>query len=155
MSMKFYHGSKSDISEFNVKGGGKHGKGFYFTPDRNEAIHFAKSLYGDGTKGLGFVYEIRLSFSNPFNTMSIAHCKIVSKLAGFDYQEPSFAGGAKERYHHLVSQLKGEGAISSSDDVNDFIKEAGFDCILYDLMGHVIVFDSSQISIEAKEALTR
>ena len=151
--MIFYHGSKSLITEFNKKGNGKHGYGGYFTPDKNEAIYFAKSLLGDGTKGKGFLYQVDITIINSFNSMSIEHCQIVSSNFGFKYKVPEFAGGQKEHYHHLLSQMKKRGIIENESLFNDLIKDSGFDSVLYELMGHIIVFDLKNVSIVSKDDL--
>jgi hypothetical protein len=152
--MNFYHGSKTKFSKFDKPGSGKHGPGFYFTPSRNEAMHFAKTLAGDGSSGQ-FLYEVDLLFNNPFNTMSVEHCSQVARSLNLAYRVPEFAGGAKEHYHHLLSQMKKRGLIDSDSELNALIKTAGFDAIFYNLMEHVIVFDENQIEIISSENLKK
>jgi hypothetical protein len=150
--MQFYHGSKSNFDTFNKKGSGKHGPRYYFTPDRNEAIAFAKTLSGISNDGQ-FLYTVHLKCSNSFNTMNKEHCNIVARHLNTSYKAPEFVGGAKEHYHHLLSQLKRKGLIDSDFDLNDRIQDSGFDSIFYDLMEHVIVFDEKQIELIKKEEI--
>src|SRR5690606_1221158 len=139
--MKYYHGTKSQISEFNIPGTGKHGEGFYFTPDLNEAYYFARTLVGEGNPNQSpRIYTVNLSFSNLFNSMNPEHCQIVLNSLNQNYKIPRSAGGAKEHYHYLKKQLQELGY----SNPNKIIKAAGYDGILYDLMEHVIVFNSDQ-----------
>ena len=147
--MNYYHGTKSQITEFNQKGSGKHGEGYYFTPDYNEACYFAKSLYGNGENKGPRVYTVKLKAFNLFNSMSLEDAKSVALKFGLIYREPKNAGGPKEHYHYLAKQLKSIGIINT----NEAISQAGYDGILYDLMQHVIVFDSKQVEILAEEIL--
>lgn len=147
--MKYYHGTKSIISEFNQKGTGKHGEGYYFTPDYNEACYFAQSLYGNGENNGCRVYTVRLKYTSLFNSMNLEDARAVAAYFGLTYKEPRVVGGPREHYHYLSKQLKAAGI----NNTNEAIRQAGFDGILYDLMQHVIVFDSSQVEILAEEIL--
>lgn len=147
--MKYYHGTKSKITEFNQKGSGKHGEGYYFTPDYNEACYFAKSLYGKGEIDAPRVYTVKLKALSLFNSMSLEDAKAVALKFGFSYKEPKIVGGPKEHYHYLAKQLKSIGITNT----NEAIYQAGYDGILYDLMQHVIVFDSKQVEILSEEVL--
>jgi len=149
----YYHGSKSKIDKFTKLGQGKHGRGMYFTPDRNEASYFAKNLAGDGSSDLCRIYKVRLIASNPFNSMSVESSTLVGAYFGFKYKIPEFAGGAKEHYHHLQSQMKKRGIIESDQEMNSRLKEAGFDSVFYDLMEHLIVFDPDQVEIIDQEVI--
>lgn len=142
--MKYFHGSKNKFSEFSRLGQGKHGEGFYFTPDYNEARYFADSLSGSGSDEGRFVYIVSLKINNPFNSMNPIHCEQVCSFFNIKYKTPRTVGGAKEHYHHLADQLKKAGLGS---ETNLLISQAGFDAIFYDLMEHMIVFNSSQIEI--------
>lgn len=148
--MKYFHGSRSLFQEFSYPGTGKHGTGFYFTADKNEAHYFAKSLYGNGVDKNPTVYTVQLKVLNPFNTMSINDCIKVCQHYGFEYKEPKNPGGAKEHYHYLQSQLKKQGLTA---DTNELIKGAGFDAIWYEFMDHMIVLSPEQIQIIETESL--
>ena len=143
----YYHGTKAKFTKFTKLGSGMHGPGFYFTPDKSEARYFAKSLAGDGSAGPPIIYEVELSFSNPYHTMSVECADLVAKANGFKYKVPAVVGGAKEHFHHLRKQMKKLGLIDGESGFNTAIKEAGFDCIQYEMMDHIIIFDSSKIRI--------
>ena len=136
----YFHGTKSKITSFTKKGTGKHGEGFYFTPDYNEACYFANSLQGLKEDNVPRVYKVKLNYKNLFDTMNPLHCQKVMETMALNYKLPKIVGGAKEHYYHLEKQLR-------LDNLNEAIKNAGFDGILYDFMGHVILFDESQIEI--------
>lgn len=147
--MKYYHGSRSKFSDFSHPGEGKHGIGFYFTPDLNEAHYFAKTLSGRGEANLPQLYTVKLKFNNLFNTMNIEHCQLVMKSVGLTYKTPPQAGGALEHYHYLAKQL----ATKNFMNPNLVIRQAGFDGIFYDLMEHVIVFQPEQITVIHREEI--
>jgi hypothetical protein len=147
--MKFYHGSRSKFDSFSIPGDGKHGVGFYFTQDKSEAQHFARSLYGNGTDNTPTVYTVNLRVSNPFNTMDNDHCEQVMNHIGQTFKPNKNAGGAKEQYYYLARQLKAWGY----NDVNQAIKSAGFDAVFWEFMNHMIVFDPQQIEILDAEPL--
>ena len=99
--MKYYHGTKSQISEFNIPGTGKHGEGFYFTPDLNEAYYFARTLVGEGNPNQSpRIYTVNLSFSNLFNSMNPEHCQIVlnSNFDMMDCKDFGFFSGSTTRF---------------------------------------------------------
>lgn len=147
----YYHGTKSDFDKFTKPGTGKHGPGYYFTPDFNEAVIFSKTLAGDGTRSASRVITVKLSFKKPFNTMSIPDAEKVAEHFGVDYKKPrKHVGGAYEHYHHLEKLLKKNGIIKK-DGINKAIEEAGFDAIEYDLMEHIILFDPKKIKILKSE----
>lgn len=148
--MKYYHGSKSNFTVFNRKGSGKHGEGFYFTPDKAEANYFARSLYGGGGIEAPTIYTVNLKLNRSFNSMNPEDCESVMRSQGLKYSVAKNAGGAKEHYHYLEKQLKKNGILKS---VNEVIQEAGFDSIVYDFMGHVIWFNEAQIEILESEIL--
>lgn len=147
--MKYYHGSRSNFKEFSIPGDGKHGVGFYFTQDKSEAQHFARSLYGNGSDNNPTVYTVQLTVRNLFNTMDVNHCQQVMQFFGLDFKPNKNAGGAKEQYYYLARQLSNWG----HKDVNQAIKAAGFDSVYWEFMNHVIVFDSQQILIIETESL--
>lgn len=148
--MKYYHGSRSKFNDFSIKGEGKHGQGFYFTADKNEACYFAKSLYGNGVDKSPTLYTVQLKVNNPFNTMSVEDCQKVMKSLGLEFKPSKNAGGAKEHYHYLEAQLKRQGI---NIPINDVIKQSGFDAVFYEFMHHMIVFDSSQVTVLETEPL--
>lgn len=147
--MKYYHGSRSNFNEFSIPGDGKHGIGFYFTADKSEAQHFAKSLYGTGSDNNPTVYTVQLKVSNPFNTMDINQCEQVAQHFNFTFKPNKNAGGAKEQYYYLARQLKNWG----HGDINQALKAAGFDAVYWEFMNHMVVFDASQIQVIEKEAV--
>ena len=147
--MKHYHGSRSNFKQFSIPGDGKHGEGYYFTQDKSEAQHFARSLYGNGSDNNPTVYTVNLNVKNPFNTMDVSHCQQVMQYFGFDFKANKNAGGAKEQYYYLARQLKSWG----HGDVNQAIKAAGFDAVYWEFMNHMIVFDANQIDIVEVESL--
>jgi hypothetical protein len=140
----YYHGTKSLFNKFTNLGSGKHGLGFYFTKDFKDACAFAYTLAGDGQQGPPIVYHVNLDFNNLFNTMSVSHCEEVCRRLGTIFRINSNAGGAKEHYYYLAKQLKLKGI---SENINETLKDLGFDGILYDFMEHVVVFNPEQISI--------
>lgn len=140
----YYHGTKATFSEFTIPGNGKHGSGFYFTKDLNEAKHFAETLAGDGGTGTPKVYTVNLSYNNLFDTMNVSHCEEVCRRLGTDYKIPSSVGGPKEHHYYLGKQLKKKGL---SENLNETLKELGFDGVFYEFMEHIIVFSPSQIEI--------
>ena len=145
----YYHGTKSDFKTFTKIGTGKHGLGFYFTPDYNEAIYFSKTLAGDQAKSQPKIFTVKLKFKKPFNTMSIPDATEVAAYYDIPYKPPKRVGGAVEHYHILGKRLKGAGVIKNEKkDLNDAIQKAGFDAIEFDLMGHIVVFDPKQITIK-------
>lgn len=147
--MKYYHGSRSRFNEFTVPGDGKHGVGFYFTPDKSEAVIFAKTLYGNGEDKNPTVYTVQLKVNNPLDTMNVGHCQQVMNHFGQEFKPNKNAGGAKEQYYYLVRQLKSWGI----KNTNEAIKAAGFDGVFWEFMGHMIVFDSNQIEILETESI--
>lgn len=147
--MKYFHGSRSRFKEFSVPGDGKHGEGFYFTQDKSEAQHFARSLYGNGVDQNPTVYTVELSIKNPFNTMDSQQCAQVMNYFGLVFKPNKNAGGAKEQYYYLARQLKSYG----HGDVNQCIKAAGFDAVFWEFMNHMIVLDAKDIQITEIEDL--
>ena len=147
----YFHGTASVFDRFTRPGVGKHGLGFYFTPDENEARHFAKTLYGaNETERKPRVFKVELKVSRPFETMNVEHANEVASHHGLKYRAPRTAGGAKEHYNFLETQLRKAGVVSGPKDKSNFnekIAEAGFDAIEYDLMKHLIVFNPDQIKI--------
>lgn len=147
--MKCYHGSRSYFKQFNIKGDGKHGEGFYFTKDKNEAHIFAKTLYGNGEDKNPTVYTVTLKVSNLFDTMNAEHCQLVMESIGQKFKAHKNVGGAKEHYYFLCRQLKAWGI----NDPNEAILKAGFDGIYYAFCEHIIVFDKDHIEIVEIEAI--
>ena len=147
----YYHGTGSAFDKFSKPGYGKHGIGYYFTPDEKEARYFAKSLAGSNEKEKRpRVIEVQLNVSNPFKTMSVEDAEKVANNFDYKYRKPKFAGGAKEHYQHLELQLKKMGIVkgpAGKSDFNNKIKESGFDAVEYDTSNHLIVFDPKQIKI--------
>ena len=149
--LKYYHGTGSAFDQFTKPGYGKHGLGYYFTPDENEARYFAKSLSGVKEKDKRpRVIEVQLNVSHPFKTMSVEDAEKVAAHFNYKYKIPKVVGGSKEHYQHLELQLKKAGIVTGpagKSDFNDKIKEAGFDAVKYEFIDHLIVFDPKQIKI--------
>lgn len=143
-TMKYYHGSRSKFESFSIKGQGKHGLGFYFTADKYEAMHFARSLYGNGVDKEPTVYTVQLKARCPFDTMNSEHCQVVMNQFGLTFRPNKNAGGAKEQYYYLSRQLKTNGI---EVDVNQAIESAGFDAVFWEFSNHMILFKESQIEI--------
>ena len=146
----YYHGSRADFDEFTKLGTGKHGKGFYFTPDFKEARLYANTLAGDGTRNDPRVFTVKLKFKKPYNTMSVPDASEVAEYFGLVYRPPKFAGGAKEHYHALEKQLK-KAVNVKKDGLNEAIVQAGCDALEYELMKHIVVFDPKQIKVTKVE----
>ena len=144
----YYHGTKAEFTEFSKKGSGKHGPGFYFTKSKNEAYSFAHNLAGDGSDACPKIYTVELSFNNLFDTMSVPMCQEVCQRLGTTYKIPEFAGGLKEHYYHLQKQLKRKGL---SENLNDTLKDLGFDGLFYEFMEHYILFSPEQIRLVSVE----
>lgn len=145
--MKYYHGTKSQFKEFSLKGNGKHGEGFYFTGNLQDAKQFALSLAGIGGHNPQVII-VHLKCTNLFNTLNPDHASIVMDSLGLNYKVPTSVGeyGANEHYDHLIKQLLKSGF--SKSEINNLIQKAGFDGLIYDFMDHVIVFDENLILIE-------
>lgn len=153
-----YHGTKSDFDTFSKKGTGKHGSGYYFTPDKNEAKSFSRDLHGDGSKSQPKIFHAKLDVKTPFNTMNVDHAKKVAEHHGIEYKAPKKVGGPKEHYHHLESQMHRAGKLEGKkgkSNFNDKIKEAGFDHVHYDFMNHKIAFEPKHIKVIKKENLEK
>jgi hypothetical protein len=148
----FFHGTKSKIKTFTIKGNGKHGSGFYFTSDFNEARYFAQHLSGNGDQEECRVYKVKLLLRRPFEAMNLSHAIEVAAFYGFKFKINSNAGGPKEHYHHLVNQMVRRG-IAKKDIANELIKRAGFDCVYSEQFEHMIVFDEDQIDILSEEII--
>lgn len=147
----YFHGTGSMFEKFTRPGIGKHGVGYYFTPSESEAQTFAKTLYGAGEgERKSRVLQVELNVNQPFNTMNVEHATQVAAHFDHEYIVPKRAGGPKEHYHFLEQQLRVRKTVSGPKDksnFNDKIKEAGFDAVEYDFMGHMIVFSPEQIKI--------
>jgi hypothetical protein len=142
----YYHGTRSTINRFTIKGAGKHGSGFYFTASYSDARAFASQLAGRGDRGEEKVYSVTLRIKRPFDTMSVEHASEVAHALGFNFRVYKNAGGPKEHYHHLVRQMISLG-LATTETANDMIARAGFDAVHCGFFEHMIVFHEDQIEI--------
>lgn len=152
-----YHGSKSSFSTFDkskIKPWGWYGKGFYFTPSKNVASNYSE----------GHMIICYLNITNPFYADDsftnkeeyYNRCDKLYELVGITKEEIDKQDDecryTSDPYYKLLMYLT---HINSSRDINDYVKELGYDGVIgLDAEGEeqeLIIFDSNQIkSIDNK-----
>lgn len=137
--MVVYHGSNSKFDEFDIKkmglasDTGMRGKGFYFSPSKE----LVAKNYGSN------IFEVYLSIQNPFDPSKYKSISEIAKALKMDsiYEEDDLKRMFK------FDADKGEFTVfsSMSGTMTDFMKDAGFDGIVYEPRLEIIAFYPEQI----------
>lgn len=134
-----YHGSNTKFDEFDVKkmgsasDTGMRGKGFYFSPSKE----LVAKNYGSN------IYEVYLSIQNPFDPSKYKSSLEIAKVLKIDstYEEDDL-----KRLFKFDSDTKEFTVFSSmSGTMSGFMKDAGFDGIVYEPRMEIIAFYPEQI----------
>lgn len=115
---KIYHGSPEKFEKFELSRQGKdYGIGIYFTEDFKEAKNYADSDED------GYVYEVKLNVSKPYNPFSVQHARQIAKDLGLDWgkvknnklwEDPStgYTAEDKDNYYIKLADIMNERAES-------------------------------------------
>lgn len=142
--MVVYHGSNVEFTEFDSKkmgsstDTGMRGKGFYFSPSKE----LVAKNYGNN------IYEVYLSIQNPFDPSKFKSSAEIAKALKIDqiYEEDDLGQLFK------FNPSSGEFSVfsSMSGTMTGFMKDAGFDGIVYDPRKEIIAFYPTQIKSATK-----
>jgi hypothetical protein len=149
----FYHGTTHEFTEFSdAKIGeldpGWYGRGFYFSPDPNQASNYAQRVrkvggkYEDDYTG-GNVIPVYLRMENPFYAGSYDPIdpKILNQLPeSFRAGERTFYKSQIQTSSDLMSVLAYE-----PEYLTNVLRRAGYDGVIVGNWSEVVVFDHTQI----------
>lgn len=145
----YYHGSLDDFSEFSKQGDGHHGKGYYFTASRSDALRYAKlgQFITKRHAEKAIIYSVELSISKPYDPLSYEDALHVAEHFGFTY---SGYRGLAFHYKMLKDQMIKK-QLATEDNFNEKLEKAGFDHIDNHKENYVVVFDPKNIKIIDKQ----
>lgn len=168
-----YHGSphgffdKFDISKrgegADLQGFGDYGNGFYFTPDKQIAINYAKGLYQDKIGNEPVLYTVKLKMNNPFNFDKIIEfdrgMNALSREYGNVLRIPKQEieslydkVGTTEEELDFVREIESKMSDNWGDwDIAKELMANGYDSVINPEGNEYVVFDSSQIEIINRE----
>jgi len=170
-----YHGSphgffdKFDISKrgegADLQGFGDYGNGFYFTPDKQIAINYAKGLYKDNIGTEPVLYTVKLRMNNPFNFDKVIEFDRgmlslskkyggVMKIPSSEFDALYKTVGTTEEELDFVRDIESQMSDNWGDwDIASKLRENGYDSVINPEGNEYVVFDSSQIEIVDKKRI--
>lgn len=148
----------------DIHGFGDYGNGFYFTPDKQVAINYARGLYEEGIGKKPMVYTVKLKMNNPFNFDKIIEFderfRLLAKKYGVmripdkDINDLYKELGTSESEINFIRDIEDLMGDNWGDwDIASKVKENGYDSIISHDGLEYVVFDASQIEIISREAL--
>ena len=168
-SIVAYHGSphgffdKFDISKrgegADLQGFGDYGNGFYFTPDKELAIEYARGLYQNNIGSEPVLYTVKLRMNNPFNfdkanefqrgvnALSKQYGNVL-RIPQKEFDNLYKSVGVTEEELDFIRGIESDLDDNWADwDVAGRLKENGYDSVISHNGKEYVVFDSSQIEI--------
>jgi len=165
-----YHGTPyGKFDKFSMRHRGKgadqqsvgdYGKGFYFTPNKQDAINYAFGI-GENIKikdPKPTLYTVELTMKNPFDMRLLSEVmhkqiELVKKFGIFNVPEEEYSKmfnefGIDEEYYNFLTDVEGDIGDNWADwDIKAKIKQHGHDSLINYSGDEYVVYEPKQIKI--------
>lgn len=167
-----YHGTPNggfDSFSYDFRGTGAdeksvgdYGKGFYFTPNKEEAIAYAHGLTENGVGENPYLYTVELYMRKPFDmtimnrhrdlTLPLMRKYGIMNIPDEEYDKVYAELGISEEDFDYMTEIEDQIGDNWVDwDFDEILGEKGFDSMISHAGNEYIVFEPEQIKILNKE----